>query len=136
MTPFSLLFTLAAIGVAETVYLIRKREASEQPFCPVGDSCHVVLTSPYNTIFYIPNDVLGLMLYVVVSVITAFLVIGVAPQLLWGSLLTVLVAAASLVSALFTYLQWRVIRAWCFWCLMSAATIWLMGFIILSSAAV
>ena len=131
MTSFALLFTLSAIGVSETVYLIRKRIASEKPICPIGGGCVTVLTSKYSKVFLIPNDVLGLLSYIIISFIAAFLVIGVEPMFVWISALKILVAVASLMSIFLTYLQWRVLHAWCFWCLMSAFTIWLMGIIII-----
>lgn len=136
MTSFALLFTLSAIGVSETVYLIRKRIASEKPICPIGGGCVTVLTSKYSKMFIIPNDILGLLSYIVISFIAAFLVIGIEPILLWNLALKILVAVASLMSIFLTYLQWRIIRAWCFWCLMSAFTIWLMGIIILVSTVI
>lgn len=136
MTPFALIFTLSAIGISETVYLIRKRMAAESPVCPIGQGCATVLTSKYSKIFIVPNDVLGLVAYIAISTITAFLVIGVQPINFWETIAAILVAAASLASLFFTYLQWREIHAWCFWCLMSAFTIWLMGFIMLASPAV
>lgn len=131
MTSFALIFTLSAIGISETVYLIRKRVASEKPICPLGEDCVVVLTSRYSKLFIVPNDVLGLFVYSGISLSAAFVVIGVSPVLLWTFFLKILVASASFMSFLLTYLQWRVIRAWCFWCLMSALTIWLMGIILI-----
>jgi uncharacterized membrane protein len=134
MTSYALLFTLAAIGISETVYLIRKRITSERPICPIGEGCATVLSSKYNRLFVIPNDVLGLLFYVVASFITAFLVIGVPPLAFWGLIIKLSIAFGALLSLFFTYLQWRVIRIWCFWCLMSAFTIWLMGIIILETS--
>lgn len=136
MSSFALIFTLSAIGISETVYLIRKRIASEKPICPIGEDCLKVLTSKYSKIFVIPNDVLGFLTYIVISFIAAFLVIEVEPMFLWAFSLKILVAVASLISIFFTYLQWRVIRAWCFWCLMSAFTIWMMEVIIILSTAI
>ena len=131
MTSFALIFTLASIGISETVYLIRKRIAAEQPVCPIGDDCAMVLSSKYSRIFIVPNDILGLLSYIIIATIAAFLVIEIPPLLLWALIIKILVGVASIMSLIFTYLQWRVIRAWCFWCLMSAFTIWLMAFIIL-----
>jgi len=135
MTTFALLFTLSAIGISETMYLIRTRIAAEEPVCPIGEGCATVLTSKYSKIFIIPNDILGLLAYVVISFIAALLVIGVGVSF-WSVVIKILVGLASLVSLFFTYLQWREIRAWCFWCLMSAFTIWLMGIIIILSAVI
>lgn len=136
MTAFALLFTLSAIGVSETVYLIRKRIAAELPVCPIGEDCTLVLRSKYSKIFLIPNDVLGLFFYIATSFISGFLVIGIEPLAFWSFIFKLSVAAGALLSLFFTYLQWRVIRAWCFWCLMSACTIWLMEGIILVSNSV
>lgn len=133
MTAHALLFTLAAIGISETVYLIRKRKEHEKPVCIIGESCQIVLSSKYNHIFWIHNDLAGLMFYIVVGFITAFLVIGVSPMSWWDLLAKVGIGLAALMSIFFVYLQARVIKAWCFWCLMSAMTIWLMGLIVLVS---
>jgi uncharacterized membrane protein len=136
MTAYALLFTLSAIGISETVYLIRQRLLAEKPVCIIGKDCALVLSSKYSRIFIIPNDVLGLLFYVFTSFLTAFLVIGVAPLGLWDLLMKLTVGLGAIMSLFFTYLQWRVIHAWCFWCLMSAFTIWLMGVIIVVSSLI
>lgn len=133
MTSFALLFTLAAIGISETSYLIRKRIAAERPVCPIGESCVTVLSSRWSRMFIIPNDILGLLFYVAVSFIAAFLVIGIPPTQFWQTILSAAVFFGSVFSAFLFYLQWKVVKAWCFWCVMSAITIWLMGLIILLS---
>ena len=131
MTPYALLFTLSAIGISETVYLIRTRIASRKPICPIGHGCEAVLSSKYNRLFIFPNDVLGLLAYIAMSLATALLVLTVPPAFFWALVLKILVGISSLISFLLTYLQWRVINVWCFWCLMSACIIWLMGVILL-----
>lgn len=133
MTSLALLFTLASLGVSETVYLIRKRIAAQAPVCLLGEDCTLVLTSTYRKIFGVSNDILGFVFYVFISLLSAFLVIGVQPMSLWQTLFQIAVGVGSLISLFLTYLQWRVIKAWCFWCVMSACTIWLMGVIILIS---
>jgi len=133
VTSFALLFTLAAIGLSEAAYLIRKRIASERPVCPIGENCVTVLNSSWSKVFIIPNDVLGFLFYVAVLLLSAFLVIGVEPISFWYLTLKISVAFGSVFSVFLFYLQWRVIKAWCFWCVMSAITIWLMGLIILLS---
>ncbi len=133
MTSYALLFTLSAIGISETVYLIRKRLASEKPVCPIGGGCALVLTSKYNKLFVIPNDILGLLFYIMAAFVSAFLVIDVPPIAFWSLIIKLSITFGALLSLFFIYLQWRVIKAWCFWCLMSAFTIFLMGIIIVVS---
>ncbi len=133
MTSEALLFTLSAIGISETVYLIKKRLLFQKPICFLGQHCQVVLDSRYSKMFIIPNDVLGLLFYITCSAVTVLLVIEVGHVSLFSSIMNVLVTSGSLISLYFVYLQFKVIKVWCFWCLMSALTIWLMGVILLSS---
>lgn len=129
MSAIALLFTLDAIGISMTTYLIGKRRAAEAPVCPIGNDCTKVLTSKYNRLFGIHNDVAGLGFYLVTAVITALLVLEVGPTSLLINLLTLLLVGASFLSLVFTYIQWRILKAWCFWCVTSAVTVWLMTFI-------
>jgi uncharacterized membrane protein len=129
MTSLALLFTLSAIGISETVYLIKKRIVHERPVCPIGDGCEVVLTSKYSKLFVVPNDIWGLIIYICIAFIAGLLVLEIEPLDLWHKILVGLIIFASCASLFFTYLQKYIIKSWCFWCLMSACTIWLMGFI-------
>lgn len=131
MTSQALVFTLAALGISETVYLIKKRRLSQAPVCPVGDSCQIVLSSKYRTTLGISNDLLGLLFYISASLIASFIVIGIGPLPWLAAALKVMVAVGSLLSLWFVWLQAKIIKAWCFWCLMSALTIWCMGVTIL-----
>jgi len=59
---------------------------------------------------------------VAVLVAVALLEIGIGPaDKIWLAL-NVAVVLSALASLYFTFLQWKVIKAWCFWCLMSGAT--------------
>lgn len=131
MTSLALLFTIAAIGISETIYLIKTRMRSEKPACLIGEQCAMVLASRYSRLFLLPNDVWGLLFYMVSALLAVFLMIGLEPAILWYMVLKIAIAAGSLFSLFLVYLQWRVIRAWCFWCLMSAFTVWLMGVILI-----
>ena len=133
MTPHALIFTLSAIGIAETVYLIRKRIASERPVCLLGEDCEIVLSSRYNKIFGVHNDILGFGFYLAVSLLTSFLVIGAGPLERLDLLMKIFIFSAAASSLFLIYLQWRVINAWCSWCLASSLTIFIMVVIILTN---
>ncbi|MBI2450664.1 MAG: vitamin K epoxide reductase family protein [Candidatus Nealsonbacteria bacterium] len=132
MTYQALLFTLAAIGISETVYLLRKRLAKEKPVCFIGGECHKVLESKYNRLFVVPNEAAGLALYIIIAFVAAFSLLEIEPVLWWNQLLKMLVFAGAVISFGLIFLQWRVIKAWCFWCLLSATTIFLMAIIALA----
>ncbi|KKU85330.1 MAG: hypothetical protein A2667_00355 [Candidatus Wildermuthbacteria bacterium RIFCSPHIGHO2_01_FULL_47_27] len=135
MTPHALLFTIAAIGISETSYLIQKRRAGVRPVCVIGEDCAKVLESKYNSLLGIPNDVLGFLFYAAVIVLNGSLVIDGALVRPWLQVIEIFLKIVILggmgMSLSLFYLQWRVIKAWCFWCLMSAITTFLMGFIVL-----
>lgn len=133
MNLVSLFFTMAAIGIAETAYLIRERYASRKPICPMGGGCSQVLESRYNKTLGIYNDLLGLTFYVVMACIAALLLLEVSASMRLNQVVVLSTGIALLMSARFFYLQWRVIHAWCFWCLLSALTILLMSLILLLS---
>jgi len=132
MTALALLFTLAAIGISETAYLIGKRKAMERPICFIGEDCTKVLTSKFSHIFFfIHNDTAGFLFYIFIACVTAFLVIGVPPIAFWILIAKIAIFAGVALSCFFIFLQWKIIRAWCFWCLMSSFTIFAMALIVL-----
>ena len=133
MTAIALLFTLACIGISETIYLLRTRTRGERPVCILGEKCNEVLESKYNRLFGISNEIPGLFFNIAIALVAAFLVIGVEPLLLWGSLAKILVIVAVVFSLFLIFIQWRVIRVWCFWCLMAAANVFLMAIIVLTT---
>ena len=133
MTTLALIFTLSAIGISETAYLIRTRVAAKKPFCVIGEDCAKVLTSRYSKILFVPNDILGFLFYVAICIASALLAIGVPPADLWSLALKILVGTGSAALLFLMVLQWKVIKAWCFWCVTSAITFWLMGIILLLS---
>ena len=90
----------------------------------------MVLESKYNRIFGVHNDILGLLFYIAASILTALVVIEVGPLGTWNFLFSLMVVGAAIMSIAFTYLQWRVIKSWCFWCVMSAITVAIMVLII------
>ena len=76
---------------------------------------------------------MGLGFYVAVSVITSFLVIGIDAPEWWDWIMEIFIFGAAVSSVFLIYLQWRVIKAWCSWCLASALTIFIMAVIILTN---
>lgn len=134
LTLYALLFTIAAIGISEASYLVSKRKADEAPVCPIGEGCETVLKSQYNRVLGIHNDILGLAFYITAAILAGALVIYEPDYNLHSMLLGALSLAllgATIMSSIFFYLQWRVLRAWCFWCLMSALTIVIMDIIVI-----
>lgn len=130
MTGFALLFTLAAIGLAETSYLIRKRKSGQHAACIIGRGCSDVLEGKYNTTLGIHNDVLGFVFYACMMLVTGLYVVDMTSIEYFSLVVNTMLLGAAIMTLRFLYLQWRVIKVWCFWCLMSSATIGLMILIV------
>ena len=125
---------LSGFGIFETLYLISKRKKEEIPVCVIGKGCHQVLESKYNKIFgVVHNDVMGLLFYVGVLVMTVLILLNLGPLEIYAAILKVMVGFGVLFSCFLVFLQWRVIKAWCFWCLVSAGTVVLMAGVLFGS---
>lgn len=127
MSLLAFLFTLAAIGVSETAYLIKTRKRHEHPVCFIGGECAIALRSRYNRLLFVPNDTLGLLFYLITGGVLALLVVGTGPASLLVTVLRILLFGGSVMSIALTIIQWRILRAWCSWCILSALTIWIMS---------
>lgn len=123
---FVILLSMAAVGIGETVYLIKKRLAVEPPLCVIGYECRKVLESEYSSILGIHNDVLGLAFYITIAILGILLALGINPLNIIDIMLEAMVIGGALASVALLYIQWRVIRAWCSWCIISAATTFVM----------
>ena len=133
---FGLILAISFVGVLETLYLIHKRRLLDHPICPMGGQCDLVLGSKYNKTFGLHNDIAGLFFYVFFGVLSVLFLFEHRAFLVHQNLILTtagfVLTLATLMSLRFIYLQWRVIKAWCFWCLMSAGTVFLIDLVMLS----
>lgn len=135
LTAYTYLFTLATIGVSVASYLIQKRKADERPICPIGEDCHIVLESKYNQLLGIRNDILGLAFYTLSAIILGIIFIygENSLTLILNKLFYLMLTFASAMSIIFIYLQSHILKAWCFWCIMSSLIVFLMDIIVFFS---
>lgn len=133
--PYLILLIISLVGVLETVYLIHKRRLADHPICPMGGRCDLVLSSKYNKTLGIHNDLAGLAFYVFFVILATLFLFEHQFVLAYQTIILTMASAvliiATLMSLGFIYLQWRVIKAWCFWCLMSAGTVFLIDLVVL-----
>lgn len=118
----------AALGLADTAYLIRQRYASRRPLvCPFGQRCDIVLNSRYGRAIGFRNEFLGAAYYAAMLVLFAFAergralpfaVFGTFDPLALAFYLSVPALAASFV---LTAIQVFVLRNYCSWCLLANA---------------
>ncbi|MDO8511593.1 MAG: vitamin K epoxide reductase family protein [Nanoarchaeota archaeon] len=117
--------TLAIAGIADAGYLVWKhyRHNAGPLVCPLDHDCSKVTESRWSTIFWVRNEVLGLLFYI--SMLAAGLMVFFMPGLALVSLpLTSLIkvaAGAGLLFSLFLlWVQLYKIKDYCFYCMLSA----------------
>ncbi|HVW67202.1 MAG TPA: vitamin K epoxide reductase family protein [Candidatus Peribacteraceae bacterium] len=125
MSIFTGIFLLGVIGLGESLYLVTTRLRNEKPVCIAGESCHVVLRSKYSRLFgFAHNDELGVLFYICILILSALSMTAIEPGYLWMDGLRIAAALGAIMSLILTFIQWKILKNWCFWCLLSAATNW------------
>lgn len=127
---FFILF-LSFIGIVETAYLIRQRKIKERPICILGKECHKVLESKYSKLIGVNNDILGLLFYIAIFILSIMLAVSFGQRAFLILLTKIFAIAGFLFSLILIFIQWRIIKSWCFWCVLSAATTMLMAITII-----
>ena len=121
--PIVTLIVLGILGFIDTGYLVwKQRDSEKKPLvCPIGEDCNVVVESKWNKIFFVRNDVLGMLFYILIIGTGIFLFFNA--EILEGIFKTILMivsGVAVLFSVILVYIQIKKIRSYCIYCLASA----------------
>lgn len=119
---------LSLIGLADAIYLTIEHITGQSVRCTIIAGCSEVLSSSYAVIGGIPVAMIGAFAY--------FIVFSLAILFLFGYTFTrlplvLLVAGMFIATLWFVYLQAFVIRAFCQFCLLSAAVTTLIAICVL-----
>ncbi|MDP2672875.1 MAG: vitamin K epoxide reductase family protein [Nanoarchaeota archaeon] len=111
------LIVLAILGIFDSGYLLKKRVKKQPLSCPIDGNCEKVVESKWNKIFFIKNDFLGLFYYILILFLALYLFFA-SEKLLF---LTQIISGASLLfSLVLVFIQAKIIKEYCFYCLISA----------------
>ena len=110
---------ISFLGLVDTAYLTLSHYRNFIPPCTLVNGCEKVLTSEYSTLAGVPISLLGLVNYLFLFLLAlVFLDVQKAGTIKFAAKFSTFGFLASLA---FVYLQIFVIRASCFYCLVSAA---------------
>ena len=109
---------LSLIGLADSLYLTVEHVTGQSVRCTIVAGCSEVLSSSYAVVAGIPLAAVGAAAYFTVFSLATLAIFGYR---IAGKLLAPLTALMVLVSLWLIYLQAFVIRAFCQFCLLSAA---------------
>ncbi len=129
----SRLYALAAVlslaGLADAIYLTVEHLTGRSVRCTVTNGCSEVLSSPYATIGGYPLALFGALAYFTAFSLATLAAFGAERA---GNLLAALVALMFVTSVWLLYLQAFVLRAFCQYCLLSAAITTLLAILIVA----
>ena len=119
-----LIALLAFIGMVDALYLSIKRNAGPIP-CHVTRGCTDVLTSKYSEIAGVPLSWIGLAFYLTIFSLAVFKILEDPEHPLVKPVAGIfyLSGAALIVSALLVGIQAFILKAFCEYCLLSAALV-------------
>ena len=110
---------VALLGLGDSVYLTVKHLLDEKVPCTIVSGCELVLTSQYAEIFGVPTAAFGALAYFLVFSLAILAAFG--NRLMWF-VLGLMTVVMMLVTLWLLYLQAFVLKAFCQFCLLSAAT--------------
>jgi len=120
---------LALVGVADSVYLTVQHLLGNTLRCTLTSGCSEVLGSPYASLGGVPLAAFGAVAYFTAFSLATLSAFGYTKA---RTLLAVLVASMFAVTLWLLYLQAFVLRAFCQYCLLSAAVTTLLAVVVVA----
>lgn len=120
---------LAILGILDSLYLLKVFYSSAHQVCDINAtfSCTAVSQSSYSQIFGIPVAAVGLLGYLLLALLTIFLMKEMYKKFLTPKSFFAVAFVGFLVQLYYTYLEFFVIHAFCIFCLISQAIILLIA---------
>src|SRR3989344_2799753 len=112
------LIVLALLGVIDAVYLCWKYVKKEELICPLDGECNKVVNSKWSKFLGIRNELWGVVYYVFVLIFGILLALGRVESFV--VYLAVLSGIGLAFSVFLVYVQAKIIKTYCFYCLISA----------------
>ena len=121
MLPIAII-PISLIGFVVSYHIYESKKRKKRLVCYVGKSCDAVVKSKYSTILGVPNEILGMLYYLISGIVVLvpyngiFVVYGYSIRLLF----VLLSGGAAIFSLGLIYIQGFILRDWCEFCLTSA----------------
>lgn len=113
-----LIFIFSLLGLGVSAFLLYEYSLSTPVICPLGGGCDIVRTSPYSSFLGISLPVLGIAFYLIVAILSIIRSQKLSSKILLK--LQLLISAAGVGFGIYlTSLEAFVIKAYCFWCVLS-----------------
>ena len=118
---FNLILIFSLVGFLVSFHIWNKKKHKEKLVCIVGKNCEAVVRSKYRKTFGIDNTIMGMTYYFIMIILTSFQVFSEifisGTIILWETIIT---GGATIFSLSLIFIQLRVIKEWCEYCLISS----------------
>ncbi len=112
-----LIFVLSLLGLGVASFLFYEYHIAGTIVCPTGQGCDIVRLSPYSSFFGISIPLLGIIFYLTMAVLSVMRTQALSAKI---HTLQLLIAVFGVGFGVYlTYLEIFVIKAICFWCVLS-----------------
>lgn len=111
------LIILGILGIFISGYLIKNRVKKQLTVCPLGGHCDEVLESKWSKMFGVKNDILGIIYYIFILILALYIFFFQQPYPFFATIITLF---AFLFSVFLVFIQGKIIKEYCFYCLISA----------------
>lgn len=113
-----LIFVLSLLGLAVSAFLFYEYTFAGAVICPTGAGCDIVRASPYSYLLGIPLPLFGMVFYLGMAIL-AVVSSHDLPTKMVKKLQFLMAFSGVAFGVYLTYLEAFVIRAYCFWCVLS-----------------
>ena len=116
----SFFIVLSIMGIFNSSYLIWAHHKKKPLVCPLDHDCSVVTESRWSSVFFVRNEILGLLFF---AVLLAGILASIFISSLDAQIFLMLLAMASsglLFSIFLVFIQFYAIKDYCFYCIASA----------------
>jgi uncharacterized membrane protein len=132
MTTYGYIFLLAFVGLVTSLYILIKKYRREKIICLMGQNCNIVSKGPYNSLFGLANEAIGVGYFFLIMMIALYSLTGaVIPSFILQVLITSLVIAG-IYSFYLIYTQLFVLKNICGLCIIANISNFAILFLFLS----
>jgi len=116
----ALFIVLCVLGLANSLYLVRKHQQKKPLICPLEHDCSVVTESRWSHVFGVRNEVLGTLFFLSLlgGILSTIFAPALQPTIFF--LLIMGTGGSLLFSGFLIFVQIKIIKDYCFYCLLSA----------------
>lgn len=136
MEHISLIF-LTLIGFSISFYVWRTKSKNKRLVCYLDNTCNEVVNSKYGKHFGVDNTIWGMLYYIAIFSVSfyqlirpEFFQLGVVIVVSWAKF--ILAGASAIFSVYLLFVQWRILKKWCEYCIVSALISFIIFLVIIS----